>query len=242
VIATMGTPPAFLGAVTADKMTWYLSRSSGMVAWMLVTASVVWGLLLSAKVLNKRASPAWMLDLHRFLGGTAVTLVAVHLAALVADNYAHFGWRQILIPFTPAERAEKITTAVAWGVIAMYLLIAVEATSLLRRRLPKKVWRRVHYLSFPLYVLCTWHGFQAGTDRNVRLFGIATVVCVALTTVLTIVRIVVKPKRNGRLSRPIEDDFAALATADRFKREFEVGGLELMSDEPRNVEPALQHR
>jgi methionine sulfoxide reductase heme-binding subunit len=238
----MGTAPTFFGAIAADKMTWYLSRSSGMVAWLLVTASVVWGLVLSAKVFNKLASPAWMLDLHRFLGGTAVTLVAVHLAALVADNYAHFGWRQILIPFTPAERAEKITTAVAWGVIAMYLLIAVEATSLLRRRLPKKVWRRVHYLSFPLYVLCTLHGFQAGTDRNVRLFGIATVVCVALTTVLTVVRIVVKPKRNARASRPIEDDFAALAAADRFKREFEVGGVELMGDEARHVEPALQHR
>jgi DMSO/TMAO reductase YedYZ heme-binding membrane subunit len=179
-----------------DKMTWYLSRSSGMVAWLLVTASVVWGLALSARVFNRMASPAWMLDLHRFLGGTAVSLVGVHLAALVADNYAHFGWRQILVPFTTAENAEKITTAVAWGVIAMYLLIAVEVTSLLRRRLPRNVWRRVHYLSFPLYVLCTVHGYQAGTDRTVRWFGVATVMCVSVTAVFTVVRIVSTARRS----------------------------------------------
>lgn len=212
MIDALVTVPSVLSSIAPEKMTWYLSRSSGMVAWLLVTASVVWGLALSAKLVNKLASPAWMLDLHRFLGGTAVTLVAVHLASLVADNYAHFGWRQILVPFTRAERAERITTAVAWGVIAMYLLVAVEATSLLRRRLPKKVWRRVHYLSFPLYVLCTMHGFQAGTDRNVKLFGVATVVCVVLTVVLTIVRIVMKPKRRQQAWRPMEDDVASLAS------------------------------
>ncbi len=179
----------FLGSIAPEKLTWYLSRSSGMVAWSLVTASVVWGLALSARLFSARTSPGWMLDLHRFLGGTAVTLVGVHLAALVGDNYAHFGWRQVLIPFTEAERAERITTAVAWGVIAMYLLVAVEVTSLLRRRLPKRVWRRVHYLSFPLYVLCTMHGFQAGTDRNVRLFGIATILCVVATSALVLVRV-----------------------------------------------------
>ncbi len=189
---------SIVGAIAPEKMTWYLSRSSGMVAWLLVTASVVWGLALSTRLLNQVASPAWMLDLHRFLGGTAVTLVAVHLSALIADNYAHFGWRQILIPFTKADRAERITTAVAWGVMAMYLLVAVEATSLLRRRLPKRVWRRVHYLSFPLYVLCTLHGFQAGTDRNVKLFGAATVVCVTATAMLTIARLVTVRTATGR--------------------------------------------
>jgi DMSO/TMAO reductase YedYZ heme-binding membrane subunit len=189
---------AMASSLLPDKMTWYLSRSSGMVAWLLVTASVVWGLALSARVFNRMASPAWMLDLHRFLGGTAVSLVGVHLAALVADNYAHFGWREILVPFTTAENAEKITTAVAWGVIAMYLLIAVELTSLLRRRLPRKLWKRVHYLSFPLYVLCTVHGYQAGTDRTVRWFGLATVVCVSVTAVFTVVRIMSTVRRSPR--------------------------------------------
>ncbi len=188
---------AIFGSIAPEKLTWYLSRSSGMVAWLLVTASVVWGLALSARLFSARTSPGWMLDLHRFFGGTAVTLVGVHLAALVADNYAHFGWRQILIPFTEAERAERITTAVAWGVMAMYLLVAVELTSLLRRRLPGRLWRKVHYLSFPLYVLCTLHGFQAGTDRKVKAFGVATIVCVVMTSALLAMRVTTTRRRSA---------------------------------------------
>jgi methionine sulfoxide reductase heme-binding subunit len=194
-----------LVAVLPDKFTWYLARSSGMVAWLLVTGSVVWGIALAGRIGTDRVSPAWMLDLHRFLGGTATSFLGVHIAALVADNYAHYGWREVLVPFTTAERATGITTAVAWGIIAMYLLVAVELTSLLRRRLPRRVWRRVHYLSFPLFVLCTVHGFQAGTDRAVMAFGVSMVAAVCGTTVMTVMRLVARTQRSRRRIATLSD-------------------------------------
>ncbi|RMH81966.1 MAG: ferredoxin-NADPH reductase, partial [Actinomyces sp.] len=58
---------------------WYASRASGIVAWILITASVMWGLTLSTRVLGKKATPAWLLDLHRYLGGMAVVMTGIHL-------------------------------------------------------------------------------------------------------------------------------------------------------------------
>lgn len=77
---------------------WYVAGPSGLVAWALATLAVVWGLALSTRLLGKRPAPAWLLDLHRFLGGLTTVFVAVHIGALVADNYAHFGLGDLLVP------------------------------------------------------------------------------------------------------------------------------------------------
>jgi len=60
------------------------------------------------------------------------------------------------------------TAAVAWGVVAMYLLAAVELTSLARRRLPKRLWRLTHGLAFPTFALSTVHVLTAGTEPTTR--------------------------------------------------------------------------
>ena len=57
------------------NMTWYIARSSGIVAWLLLAGSVLWGLALSTKVLRGKPRPNWILDLHRFLGGIALVCV-----------------------------------------------------------------------------------------------------------------------------------------------------------------------
>ena len=84
-------------AVT-EKLAWYVARSSGIVAWATVTASILWGLTLSSRLVRKRGVPAWLLDLHRFLGTLSVVFVVVHLFGLWADNFVYFGWRELFIP------------------------------------------------------------------------------------------------------------------------------------------------
>lgn len=69
---------------------WYVSRSSGMVAAVLLVMTIVWGLLASTKVLRRPGLPAWIADLHRGLGALTVVFVVVHLTALVGDNTVHF--------------------------------------------------------------------------------------------------------------------------------------------------------
>jgi len=143
-----------------SQMWWYTARAGGIVAWALSAGSVVWGLLLSSRVLGRRISGPKLLDLHRFLGGLAVVFTGVHLSGLVLDSTVHFGPVEILVPFA----SEWHPGAVAWGVVAFYVLLAVEITSLLRRRVGERVWRAVHYGGFLVFLFGTIHGLKAGTD------------------------------------------------------------------------------
>jgi len=180
-----------------QQVWWYLSRSSGIVAWVAITLSVLWGLILSTRVLGRTAPPAWLLDLHRFLGAASVIFTGVHIAGLVGDNYLHFGWAEVLVPFASAWK----TTPVALGVVAFYLLCAVEVSSLLMRRLPRSLWRWIHRSSWFLFVLVTFHGLQAGTDvRNVY-YRWTALVSIQLVLFLTLVRVMAQ-RRAARRGAP----------------------------------------
>jgi hypothetical protein len=146
----------------SGTLPWYVARASGLVAWALLAGAVVWGLLMSSKVLRGRVKNSWLLDLHRWLGGLALVFTGVHVAAILADTYVHFGLVSVLVPLT--SRWHPV--AVAWGISSLYLLAAVELTSLARRHLSHKMWKRVHFLSFPLFVSSTIHGLSAGTDAR----------------------------------------------------------------------------
>jgi len=108
-----------------SQLWWYTARSSGITSWALVTASVLWGLALSTKVMKGRPRPNWLLDLHRFLGAAAVVFTVIHVGSIVADSYVHFGPTEILVPLASSWHP----VAVAWGITSMYLLVTVEVTS-----------------------------------------------------------------------------------------------------------------
>jgi predicted ferric reductase len=165
---------------------WYVARSAGLVAWALLAASVLWGLALSTKVLGPRVRPNWMLDLHRWLGGLTLTFTGLHVGALLLDTYVHFGLVSLLVPFATSWHP----AAVAWGIVSLYLLAAVEVTSLLRSRLPKSLWRKTHFLSFVLFVTSTLHGLSAGTDTAGTMLRIGVLMTASLFAGLTAARIV----------------------------------------------------
>jgi DMSO/TMAO reductase YedYZ heme-binding membrane subunit len=164
-----------------EQIWWYVARGSGIVAWGIMALGMFWGLALSSRFLGSRAKPNWMLDLHRFLGGLSVVFIGTHIASLVLDSYVSFGWLDILVPGATTYQP----LAVAWGVIAMYLALAVEVTSLLRKRMSKRAWRRTHFLSFPLFAISTVHLLSVGTDSStplLRFAVLATVVAIAIAT------------------------------------------------------------
>src|SRR5438552_4564249 len=100
------------GGRVSSKLLWYAARSNGLVAWGLLAAAVLWGLALSTKVLGRRPRPSWILDLHRFLGVSALAFTAIHVVTVVLDTYVHFGLVEVLVPFTGAWHP----AAVAWGI------------------------------------------------------------------------------------------------------------------------------
>ena len=154
---------------------WYVARASGIIAWLLLTASVIWGILLSTDAFPTHRRPAWLLDLHRWLGGLTVAFVGAHLAALVADNYTHFGIADLAIPYASQWRPG----AVALGVVATWFLVAVELTSLAMRRLPRKLWRAVHLTSYVVFWLASLHAAFAGTDATNRLYQLTAAASIA---------------------------------------------------------------
>src|SRR5262245_17092877 len=141
---------------------WYVARASGLMAWLLLAGAMLWGLALSTKVLGRRPRANWLLDMHRWLGGTALALTGVHIGALLLDEYVHFDGAAVLVPFASSWHP----LAVAFGVAALYLLLAVELTSLARAHLSKRLWRNVHAASFPLFVAVTAHALTAGSDTR----------------------------------------------------------------------------
>jgi predicted ferric reductase len=177
-----------------EQIWWFVARSGGIVAWALVTMSVCRGLMLSTKAAAKAAQPKQLLELHRFLGGLSVTFTGVHLVGLVADGSVHFGWLEILVPWTSEWRP----TAVAWGVVGFYVLIAVEVTSLFMKRIPKPVWRHVHRMSLALYVFATVHGLQAVTDIENQWYQMLMLASINVVAFLTVLMILARRKAPAR--------------------------------------------
>lgn len=182
-------------AVSANhQVWWHLARASGLVAWALVSASVLWGLIVAGRLTRHIPPPAWNLDLHRFLGGLAVTFTGLHILGLVADTYVHFSWAGVLVPFASTWKPG----AVAWGVVGFYLLLAIELTSLAMRRLPRRFWRRVHATSFVLFVAATIHGLRAGTDAGNATVRWGLVAFVLTLLVVSPLRIALPARRKRR--------------------------------------------
>jgi len=198
-----------------SQIFWYTARAGGIVAWALLAASVIWGLWLSGRIRPLGARPAWILDLHRFLGGLATVFVGVHVGAILLDTYTHFGPTDVLVPFASSWHPG----AVAWGVVAMYVLVAVELTSLARQRLPKQLWRTIHVASLPLFVLASVHYVAAGTDSGNRLSIGAVAVATGTIAVLFSRRMQeVRARGGGFIPSSTPDVPRALlgaATADR---------------------------
>ncbi len=188
-----------------EQLAWYVTRASGIVALFLLTMAVAWGLLFGTRLLQGRPSPKWLLDLHRFLGGLAVAFTGIHVAALVADDYVAFGPVDLLVPFA----AEWRPGPVAWGIAAMYLLVAVEVTSLAMQRLPRRLWRLVHLSSYALFWTAIVHGATAGTDAAHPAYlgavtsGIATVAVLSGYRVVTIRRRAAARQRRAAPSSPV---------------------------------------
>jgi len=181
---------------------WILSRASGIVAWLMLSASVLWGIVLATDLFPRWRRRAWLTDMHRWLAGLTAFFIAGHLAALLADRHVNFGVLDVLVPYASAWRP----TAVAAGVVAFWLFLAVESTSLAVKRLPGSWWRDIHIVGYWVFWLTTVHAALAGTDASSRLYVVASLAAVALVVFAVSYRILTRhvPRRPGlgRASTP----------------------------------------
>jgi methionine sulfoxide reductase heme-binding subunit len=182
---------------------WFISRASGIVAWLLITAAVLWGILLSTNLFARHRRPAWILDVHRGLGALSVIMLATHLGALVADSYVHFEIVDILVPFA----SDWNSWQVALGVVAMWGVVVVEATSLALKHLPRVLWRGVHFTSYVTFLLASLHGTFAGTDATNKLYVTTSIVTTLALTAALSYRIAAR-QANRKIVPPTPSDSA----------------------------------
>lgn len=158
----------------ADPTFWILARASGLVAYVLLTSSVLAGVVLKARPFGRALKAASVVDLHRFLAFLGLGLVALHGIALVLDTTVHISPAALLVPGLVAYR--PLWTAC--GVVAAELMLLVYVSFALRRRIGARAWRRLHWLTYAVFGLATAHGLAAGTDSGrpwaLVLYGAAT--------------------------------------------------------------------
>lgn len=160
---------------------WYLTRATGLVAWAALAASLIVGVVVTSRLLGGRKWGRQLHSLHRSTSVVAVGMTAGHLGALVADSYVQFGPADLLVPFASSWRPGPV----AMGVVAMWGMVLVVASSVARRRIARRAWKAVHVTSYASFWLATLHGITAGTDRAhpaVQGLLIAGVVAAAFVT------------------------------------------------------------
>jgi predicted ferric reductase len=147
---------------------WYTDRGSGLVAMMLLTTSVVLGVVSVTRVHSPRW-PRFALSLvHRNLSLLALTFGAVHVATSVVDGYVPISVADAFIPFIASYKPFWL----ALGAISADLMLAVLLTTAFRRRLGYQAWRSVHLLSYACWITGVIHSIGIGTDARSAVWGV----------------------------------------------------------------------
>lgn len=158
---------------TATSPLWFATRATGLIALVLLTGTVVLGIMTSVRF----ASPAWprfvTVSLHRNLSLLTITFTGLHVLTTITDSFASISPVAVVIPFTSGYRRIWL----GLGTVAFDLLLAVLVTSLLRTRVGPRTWRAVHWASYACWPVALVHGLGTGTDGAARWVLVVTAVC-----------------------------------------------------------------
>ena len=158
---------------TATSPLWFATRATGLIALVLLTGTVVLGIVTSVRF----ATPAWprfvTVSLHRNLSLLTITFTGLHVLTTITDPFASISAVSVVVPFTSGYRRIWL----GLGAVAFDLLLAVLVTSLLRTRIRPRVWRAVHWAGYACWPVALVHGLGTGTDGATRWVLAITVVC-----------------------------------------------------------------
>jgi DMSO/TMAO reductase YedYZ heme-binding membrane subunit len=202
-----------VAAVTVGpSVYWYLTRASGAVALVLLTASVVIGIAAIAR-LRAPGVPRFVVDgIHRTASLLAVVFLIVHIITAVLDSFVSISLLDAVIPFTGSYRPLWL----GLGAVAFDLLLAVAITSLIRDRMGHGTWRAVHWLAYAAWPVAVVHGFGTGSDVRETWLEAINVACILAVLAAVAGRAMIGWPQNLRMR------IGALATAAMF-----AGGLVL---------------
>jgi predicted ferric reductase len=146
-----------------QAVTWDIARAGGFTTYVLLTLAVIVGLALSTQIQSPSRWPRLLnSELHNFLTLLSTIFLVIHVLAAWIDPFTRFSWNEILIPLASHYRPEWM----AFGIVALYLGIAIGISTWLRKRIGYKWWRRLHVLTLAVFALATVHGIGTGSDTQ----------------------------------------------------------------------------
>jgi methionine sulfoxide reductase heme-binding subunit len=154
---------------------WYVTRATGLVALLMLTASVLLGLLAAGRFSGERWPRFLTQGLHRNVSLLVVVFLALHVASTVLDTYTSIPLTAAFLPFTSGYKPGWLSL----GAVALDLLVTLIVTSLVRGRLGYRTWRRLHWLAYACWPVAVAHGLGIGTDRSATWVMALTIGCVA---------------------------------------------------------------
>lgn len=161
--------------LSGSSLLWYTTRATGIVAQVLLTGTVMLGVIGTTRAATARWPRLVTASLHRNLALTSIALVAVHVVTTVTDPFASIGIVAAFVPFSSGYRPLWLSL----GAVAFDLLLAVVITSLLRQRLNHRAWQAVHLLVYLSWPVALWHGLGTGTDTRLPWVLLIDLACVA---------------------------------------------------------------
>jgi hypothetical protein len=184
-VAVIGVALAAAG-VGAGHAAWYAARASGLIAFALAAASVLFGLASATRTGNKKPGLGVVNDVHRALSLLTLLAIGGHVLFLALDSYAEFGALDLLVPFASWYR--PVWTGL--GIVAAYLALAVYASFYVRSQIGYRTWRAFHYASFGVFGLGGVHGILAGTDSGAAWASAIYAVAIAAVALMASYRLV----------------------------------------------------
>ncbi len=183
---------------------WYLTRASGLVSLILLSSTVVLGIVASVGWTTTRWPRFLSQSVHRNLSVFCLALIGVHIVSTVGDGYVPIGLMDAVIPFRSPYRP----IWVGLGALAFDLLLAVVITSALRRRIGVAAWRGVHWLAYACWPVAVLHGLGSGSDPRLPGAALVFVVCTAAVAAALVWRLT-----SGRARTPARRVGGAVAGA-----------------------------
>jgi sulfoxide reductase heme-binding subunit YedZ len=182
-------------ATAGPSAYWYLTRSSGIVALILLTLTVAIGVLDVARV-GSRRWPRFLVDaVHRNASMLAVVFLVVHIVTAVLDSFASISLVDAFVPFFGSYRPLWL----GLGALAGDLLLAVAVTSVVRRRLGHGAWRATHWLAYACWPIALVHGLGAGSDVTKTWLESINGVCLLLVLAAVCARVLFSDPERVRL-------------------------------------------
>jgi predicted ferric reductase len=165
-----------MSAFTHGPALWYATRATGLVTLLLLTASVLLGILTTGRFAGGTWPRFLTVGLHRNLSLLVVTFLALHVGTTVVDKFVSIPLTAAFIPFASSYKMIWLSL----GAVALDLVVALVATSLIRNRLGLRIWRWVHWAAYVCWPVALAHGLGAGTDRGTLWVFVLTIACAAM--------------------------------------------------------------